>query len=155
MVLQFINGLSSAFACGALWQVWRQINPATRDYSAQQYALFHQDVLVRHDRWVMACSLISVASAVGLLIHHHIWQTLPTKLTTEGLFCAVLSLILLFMKASSNLRFKEWPTDDPPAEWIETRQRWQRLHGIQTWLGLLAFCFFLLAGLVASTPIQN
>jgi len=53
-------------------------------------------------------------------------------------FAAALASTLVF-NVPINLATGRWDPDDPPADWKQTRNRWELFQGLRSWLLLLGF----------------
>ncbi len=55
-----------------------------------------------------------------------------------GSFAAALASTLVF-NVPINLATGRWDPEDPPADWKQTRHRWELFQGLRSWLLLLGF----------------
>ena len=149
MIWEFLSIFLSGSAFGGAWLVRCYLHPRSLEDSAEHYLNFHQQILGPIDRYLVIASLLSALAASGILVHHHVWVYLPTKLIMEGLICSVLAIILLFVCIRPmDRKFAGWQMDSLPEDWPRRRIRWLRSQTAQTILSFLAFTFYLLGALM-------
>lgn len=102
-------------------------------------------------------SLAQVALALPLLgLLADGWTGLPFCLTLASLLMAVAGMIIAVRgNVPLNRRMARWSPADPPAGWVQVRDRWLRLHALRGAAETGAFVLLLAAALIDGPSRQQ
>ncbi|MEP6559450.1 MAG: DUF1772 domain-containing protein [Nakamurella sp.] len=143
--------LVSGLIAGGLAFMYVVVGRAMMTLDADVYVATHQATSLTATRYMTPMTLLSVISAGGLLVES--WragQSIGALLAGVALLAALgVIVISLAFSVPLNRRIATWDRADPPAEWVQIRARWMRVHRVRTGVALLGF-LVLAAGLIAS-----
>ncbi len=98
--------------------------------------------------------LVVVSGILNLSLMRREFRTTAFVLTLAGVLCIIASIITtLLVNVPINAEIIDTSSvENPPADWAETRDRWNVFHALRTVLMIVAFLCLLLATTFTSRP---
>jgi uncharacterized membrane protein len=155
LVAAFLSGLFTGLMLTFLIVIQRVLV----SLSASEYTRIMQGLIAGADRPPIVPAIVIVtvlAPLVTLIQMRHDRQSPVFRLTLIGWVLFVLGVLVVTVgfNAPINNVINTWSVQAPPADWMETRDRWNQLNLLRTPASALAFLCFLLA-LAAPERIQD
>ncbi len=143
--------VSSVLSSGVLFGTVASLTPSKRDFDSFTYATVQQ-ATIRNLRPIMGVLLptsVLANFAVFLTADRHHCSARRNALT--GLLGPLCSLLLTVRwELPMNSQVLAWHPDNPPADWTDTRDRWEMVHLIRTATALIG-----LSGTLAAPSTQT
>ena len=140
-VLGLVTLLVTGFVSCAEFGSYAFVHPVIRRLPATYHIDVEQGLLHTFGRvmpvGMILCLLLAIlhASIPGGQGGPALWRWLAT-----ASFAAALVSTIVF-NVPINLATGRWDAANPPADWKETRDRWEIFQGLRSWLLLLGFVF--------------
>lgn len=153
-VVRFSTLLLTALVAGMLLAILLIEVYAVRQLSASMYTALEQP---KHAILTPLFSVVDFGAVLStilvLFLTRRSWRSRAFVFTLAGLvFLAVVGAISITVNVPINLEIMDWSVENPPADWAETRDRWNLAHAFRTAAALLALVFQLLAVLSLAPP---
>ena len=138
--LAFLALVLTGFTACAEFGSYAFVHPITRRLEQREFILVEQGLLTSFGR-VMPI-LMPLTLIVGIAFAISVWddggaiRALAGAAASEPA-AAVISTVIV--NVPINLATGKWDPDDPPADWKQTRSRWELFQAIRSWLLLVGF----------------
>jgi uncharacterized membrane protein len=138
-VLGFFTLVVTGFTACAEFGSYAFVHPVIRRLPARYHIEVEQGLLRTFGRFMPfampLCLVLAIAnaSAGGGEGGPRLWRWLAA-----GAFAAAVAFTLVF-NVPINLATGRWDAANPPADWKQTRSRWERFQGLRSWLLLIGF----------------
>ncbi|MGY0039300.1 anthrone oxygenase family protein [Pedobacter sp. NJ-S-72] len=138
LIIRLASLLSSGLIAGILFGIWVGYNP--KNLSAQTYVEQQQSVIKAMNTFMPLMGLVTIAiTLTAAFMQKEKLSNFTTLLFAAGLL--ILSgLLTRFGNQPINSVMLTWDKLDPPANWVELRDRWWNLHTIRMLSAFIAFC---------------
>ena len=149
-VLTFVNVCAAALVGGGQVCVLMVIVPVKRRWPPRTSAELHLAMLGHQiDRYMKPSGIVSGLTAVAIL------ALLPTR-TAAVVAAMVLGMLgtlgviitSRFFNVRANRSMESWDLDAIPVDYAAFRARWDRVHFIRTWFGMLGLAGYLLGAML-------
>ena len=136
----------SGFTACAEFGSYAFVHPILRDLPQKYHIQVERGLLKTFGRVMPVLMTLCVIAPIGYALHSSCTSD-PVKFTrwiAAGFFIAALTSTAIF-NVPINLATGKCDPDNPPENWKEIRNKWERFQGIRSWLLLLGFIFIFAA----------
>ncbi|MGI8994747.1 MAG: anthrone oxygenase family protein [Nocardioidaceae bacterium] len=136
-VLEFATLAITGFVACAEFGSYAFVHPVIRRLSSTAHLQVEQGLLRTFGRvmpvGMTLCVVLAISSASRADGNSQLWHWLAV-----GAFVLALISTIVF-NVPINLATGKWDAASPPADWKQTRHRWEFFQGLRSWLLLLGF----------------
>ncbi len=136
-VLEFATLVITGFVACAEFGSYAFVHPVLRRLPPTPHLTVEQGLLRTFGRvmpvGMTLCVVLAIVSATGADGSSQLWRWL-----SAAAFVLALASTIVF-NVPINLATGKWDADNPPADWKQTRNRWEFFQGLRSWLLLLGF----------------
>lgn len=136
-VLEFAALVVVGFVACAEFGSYAFVHPVIRRLPAGHHIRVEQGLLRTFGRFMpvgmTAAPVLALTYALTELSPGMAWRWAAVVALVLGLVCTIL------VNVKINLNTGRWDPDNPPADWQETRRRWELFQGVRSWLLLIGF----------------
>ncbi len=138
-VLGFLTLVVLGFTACAEFGSYAFVHPVVRKLPTRHHLAVEQGLLRTFGRIMPVamplCVILSIANAVRA--GGEAGPSLSRWLAAGAVVIAVVSTVIF--NVPINLATGKWDPESPPADWQQTRNKWEFFQGVRTWLLLLGF----------------
>lgn len=146
-VLQFGTLVITGFVACAEFGSYAFVHPVIRRLPATAHLQVEQGLLKTFGRvmpvGMTLCVVLAITSATGADGDSRIWHWLAAASFALALVSTVIFNVPI------NLATGKWDAKNPPADWKDTRNRWEFFQGLRSWLLLIGFVLICVAAAVS------
>lgn len=136
-VLAFVTLAVTGFVACAEFGSYAFVHPVIRQLPPTAHLQVEQGLLRTFGRvmpvGMTLCLVLAIASAAEADGDSRLWSWLAV-----AAFVVALASTVAF-NVPINIATGRWDAEDPPADWKQTRSRWEFFQGVRSWLLLLGF----------------
>ena len=136
----FLILVLTGFTACAEFGSYAFVHPITRRLPQREFIAVEQGLLTSFGRVMPILMPLTLIVAVSFAISvwdEGGWIRGLAAAAALSLAAAVISTVVV--NVPINLATGKWDPDDPPADWKQTRARWERFQGVRSWLLLAGF----------------
>jgi uncharacterized membrane protein len=145
-VLGFIALTVIGFTSCAEFGSYAFVHPVIRQLPREHHVRVEQGLLKTFGRvmpvLMTLCVVLSVAYAARL---NDVEGVAPLVRWASAVSLVLALLSTIVFNVPINFTTGKWDADKPPADWKESRNRWEFFQGVRSWLLLLGFVLLCLA----------
>jgi amino acid transporter len=132
----FLTGFTACAEFGS----YAFVHPIIRELPQKYHIQVERGLLRTFGRVMPVLMTLSAIVAVGYALNHSGANDYArlTRWIAATFLVAALAFTIIF-NVPINLATGKWNPDNPPPNWKETRNRWERFQAIRSWLLLLGF----------------
>jgi uncharacterized membrane protein len=145
-VLGFIALVVTGFTACAEFGSYAFVHPVIRRLPREPHIRVEQGLLKTFGRVMPVLMTLSVVLAIAyaLKLNGILGTARIVRWASAGSFSLSLISTIIF-NVPVNLATGRWDAANPPADWKETRNRWEFFQGLRSWLLLIGFVLLCLA----------
>lgn len=136
-LLEFAALVTVGFVACAEFGSYAFVHPVIRRLPASHHIRVEQGLLRTFGRFMpvgmTAAPVLALTYALAELGPGMAWRWAAVVALVLGLICTIL------VNVKINVNTGRWDPDNPPADWQETRGRWELFQGVRSWLLLIGF----------------
>jgi uncharacterized membrane protein len=144
-LLGFISLFVTGFTACAEFGSYAFVHPVIRKLPEEQHIRVEQGLLKTFGRimpvLMTLCPILTVCYAIQM--NDQGWGRLVCWGAAVAFVVALVSTIIF--NVPINLATGRWNPGDPPADWKQTRNRWELFQGVRSWFLLIGFGLLCLA----------
>jgi len=136
----FLILVLTGFTACAEFGSYAFVHPITRRLPQREFIAVEQGLLTSFGRvmpFLMPLTLIVAITFAISVWDEGGWTRGLATAAAIALAAAVISTVIV--NVPINLQTAKWDPDDPPADWKQTRARWELFQGVRSWLLLTGF----------------
>jgi Domain of unknown function (DUF1772) len=145
-LLGFIKLVVTGFTACAEFGSYAFVHPVIRRLPPEHHIRVEQGLLGTFGRVMPILLTLSVVLSVAYAVHSaDVHSTIRfVRWTSAVSFVLSLASTIAF-NVPINLATGRWSAEQPPEDWKRTRNRWEFLRGVRSWLLLIGFLLLCLA----------
>jgi hypothetical protein len=147
-ILSVLVLLSGAVLTGGLIMVALAVVPTFRSIPAAEHVRMHRTLDRYIERFMPLSAVLTILGGIALA-NLHTEAHLRTVLIAAVALTVMVSLISHLFNRPINLRMHTWSLEALPADLVEIRERWARLHLLRTLVSVAALALYAVAAVHA------